>query len=432
MGAPTTQSPKVPDLPPGLAAFRFLNFSQLHKRSVCAGKIKDRIGKLDDIVFALKEPYPEAVGIYLEHGWGKPTEFVPWDRVVKIEDDAVFVKAPENADHYPPFVDQPGWILADKHLMGRTILDMDGRRTEVVNDVHLLEAKGRLLLVHVDTSLNGIVRRWGLGGLRWIKDNFISWKYVQPLSVEDAVTTDKVSLSVTRKQLLELPSEDLADALEELRGEEQQALFSALDSEKAAETLVEAEPRAQRQLIASLRKERARTILSELSVAQVADLFSVLPHDDKIELMELLPSENAQRIRAILSEREVTAKVLLSSDYIAVGKGTTVGPLLAEIRRSGRDRGAVSYIYVVNEDGKTLVGVVDLREVVLAPDDATVASLMAWPVVSAEADDLREDLVEIFAKYNYRMIPVVDAADHILGVIMYHDIMRGVVTRARD
>jgi magnesium transporter len=432
MAAPTAQTPKVPDLPQGLGSFRFLYFSELLKRPVCAGKIKDRVGRLTDLVFGLKEPYPEAVGIYLEHGWGKPTVFVPWERVVKVEDDAIFVKPAEGGGSYPPFVDQAGWILIDKHLMGRTILDMDGRRTEVVNDVHLLEAKGRLLLVHVDTSFNGIVRRWGLGGLRWIKNNFISWKYVQPLSVEDAVTTDKVSLSVTRKQLLELPSEDLADALEELRGEEQQALFSALDSEKAAETLVEAEPRAQRQLIASLRKERARTILSELSVAQAADLFSVLPHDDKMELMELLPPDNAKRIRHILSEREVTARALMSSDFIAVQKGTMIGPLLSEIRHSERDRDAVSYIYVVNDDGRTLVGVVDLRELVLAPDDVTVGSIMAYPVVSAEEDDLREDLAEIFAKYHYRMIPVVDGGDHILGVIMYHDIMKGVVTRAKD
>ena len=51
-------------------------------------EFKDRLGKLTDLVFRLSEPYPEAVGIYVEHGWGKPDEFIPWDRVVKIDDDA--------------------------------------------------------------------------------------------------------------------------------------------------------------------------------------------------------------------------------------------------------------------------------------------------------------------------------------------------------
>jgi Mg/Co/Ni transporter MgtE len=313
--------------------------------------------------------------------------------------------------------------------MGRTVLDTDGRRTEVVNDVHLLEAKGRLLLVHVDTSINGILRRWGLGGLKWVKDEFISWKYVQPLSVEDAVATDKVSLSVTRKQMLELPSEDLADALEELQGEEQQALFSALDSEKAAETLLEAEPRAQRQLIADLRKERARMILSEMSIPQLANLFSVLPHDDVTELMELLSPEDAAKIRAILSEREATAGALMSSEFVAVPPDMKVGPLVEQIRRSGREPDTISYVYVVNRDGRTLVGIVDLRELVLASDDALVSEIMTSPVVSAEEGDLQDDLAELFAKYHYRMIPIVDAQDRMLGVIRYNEIMAGTTTR---
>ena len=139
--------------------------------------------------------------------------------------------------------------MLDEHLMGKTILDMDGRRTEVVNDIQVLESRGRAVLVHVDISFNGFLRRWGLAWLHVAKDVLISWRYVQPLSLEDAAATDRVSLSVTREQIKELPSEDLADALEELSEKEQQAVFSVLDTEKAAETLVEAEPRAQRQII---------------------------------------------------------------------------------------------------------------------------------------------------------------------------------------
>ena len=51
---------------------------------------------------------------------------------------------------------QPGWLLADAHLIGRTILDLDGRTIEAVNDIQFLESKGRLILVHVDTSFAGI------------------------------------------------------------------------------------------------------------------------------------------------------------------------------------------------------------------------------------------------------------------------------------
>ncbi|MGO9571103.1 MAG: magnesium transporter MgtE N-terminal domain-containing protein [Desulfomonilaceae bacterium] len=406
-------------------------FSELLQRRVCAGKIKDRIGKLTDLVFALSDPYPQSVGIYIEHGWGKPTEFVPWDKVLRIEGDAVFVQPPDGSGKYPPFVDQPGWILLDKHLMGRTVLDTDGRKVEVVNDVCLVESRAKLLLVDVDISFNGFLRRIGLGKVRWIKDQLISWKYVQPLSVEDAVSTDKVSLSLTRKELLDLPSEDLADVLEELSGQEQHALFTSLDSEKAAETLMETEPRAQRQIIASLRREKARSVFSELTIPQLADLFTVIPHDQVTGLMELLPEDTATRVRAILAEDETTAGSILSADFLALRRDAKVGDVLETTRLSGREPGSISYIYVTDADN-ILLGVVDLRELVLAGDNMTVGDIMTSPVVAADEDDVRKDLAQMFAKYHYRMIPVVDSQDHLLGTIRYNDIMKGVEIRVKE
>ncbi len=429
--AEMNQKLRVPDLPQGIGSYRFIYFSELLKRPICIGKIGNRIGRLTDLVFAVAEPYPDAVGIYIEHGWGKPTTFIPWNRVLRIEDDAIFVQPPDEGDEYPPFVDQPGWILMDKHLMGRTIVDMDDRRVEVVNDVHLLEAKGRFLLVHVDISFNGFLRRWGLGKLHWMKDDLISWKYVQPLSVEDAVSTDKVSLSVTRRQIHELPSEDLADMLEELGKEEKDALFSALDSEKAAETLAEAEPRTQRQIIAALRKERARNIFTEMTIPQLAGLFSVLPHDHVSELMALLTKDQADRVRSILSEREATARGMMSSDFLTMARETTVSEALMKIRQSSMEPESISYIYVVGDNGQPLLGVIDLRELILASDDAKLGDIMVEPVVTAEEDDVQDDLSEMFAKYHYRMIPVVDGQDSILGVIRYNDIMKGVETRIK-
>ena len=65
MGTPPSLMQRVPDLPPGIGSYHFLYFSDLMKRPVCAGKIRDRVGRLTDLVFALKEPYPEVVGIYL-------------------------------------------------------------------------------------------------------------------------------------------------------------------------------------------------------------------------------------------------------------------------------------------------------------------------------------------------------------------------------
>jgi hypothetical protein len=297
--------------------------------------IKDMVS---DIVFALEAGAPRAVGVYLNHGWGNPDEFIPWNRVVDFFRAGLVVKAPEQGDHYPPFEDQPGWILADKHLMGRTVLDIDERKIEVVNDVLLQQVDSQWRLVAVETSLNGFLRKWHLPWLETlIHDDLIPWKFVQPLSIEDATSSETLQLSIAHAQLQDLPKEDLADMLEELSGEEQTALFSALETEKAAETLTEAEPRAQRQIMANLRTERVMTILASLSTPQLVDLLTVLPHEDQLELQALLPEPRQTKVRNLLSEREAKATDFMDQEYLTIAPTATVGEAKALILASGLD-----------------------------------------------------------------------------------------------
>jgi Mg/Co/Ni transporter MgtE len=229
---------------------------------------------------------------------------------------------------------------------------------------------------------------------------------------------------VTKEQLHDMPTEDLADALEELSGEEQAALFSALEPQKAADTLTEAEPRAQRQIISHLRKERAQNILASLSTPQLVDLLTVLPHEDAEELLELLPSERSQKIRNLLSEREVTALDFISPDYLTVKPSATVQEARCQIRASSLEYHDISYLYVVSPQEQSLLGVVDARQLLIEEDNSVMEQVMTSPAVAAESDDIREDLSTMFSKYHFRMIPVVDSEDRILGVIRYNDIMK--------
>ncbi len=411
---------------PGVAyeEFQLLYFSKLLGRRIRRDKTNQKNGRLTDLVFRLSEPYPEAVGIYIEHGKGYPSELIPWDKVVRIGEEAIFITPREDGQPYPKFVDQPGWILVNEHLMGQTILDTDGRRTEVVNDVQVLYSKGRMILVHVDISFNGFLRRWGLERFVSGKDQLISWRYVQPLSVEDH-TKDVVTLSVKREQAMELPSEDLADALEVLSGDEQQAMFGALEPEKAAEVLVEAEPRAKRQLIAFLREEKARLVLEKMSVPHIADLFSDLPREKVAELMRCLTPARATRVEAVLSGEDVLASTLMTDRYLCFPKEAKAGEVLQNLRTAPREHKNITYLYIVAGDEKVLVGVVDLRDLVAAAEGVSLDELMSSPVVTAERGALRESLMELFVKYHFRMLPVVDAHDHLLGVVRYKDIMQG-------
>jgi magnesium transporter len=114
-----------------------------------------------------------------------------------------------------------------------------------------------------------------------------------------------------------------------------------------------------------------------------------------------------------------------------MAKGTRVADALAAIRKSKLEAESISYVYVVSPGSQTLVGVVDLRDLLLADDRLPLDEVMTSPVVTAEADDVQDDLAEMFAKYHFRLIPVVDSQDTILGIIRYNDIMKGVETRIK-
>jgi magnesium transporter len=127
-----------------------------------------------------------------------------------------------------------------------------------------------------------------------------------------------------------------------------------------------------------------------------------------------------------MSNADVPAATLMSERFLSFEQDAKAGDALRSLRDSAGSNRNISYLYVVAGDGKSLLGVVDLRGLVLAPENAKLGDLMTSPVVTADRDCLREDLVALFAKYQFRMLPVVDANDHLLGVVRYKDIMQGV------
>ena len=115
--------------------------------------------------------------------------------------------------------------------------------------------------------------------------------------------------------------------------------------------------------------------------------------------------------------------MLMTSDYLAIGKDKTVKEVLQSLKNSDLDRSSISYFYIVNPEDNALLGVIDLRELVVAADDTILSDIMVYPVVTAEEDDIRDEMEDLFEKYHYKMIPVVDRNDKLLGVIKDKDIM---------
>ncbi len=417
----------TPILPEGVTVFfmsEVLKKPALLKSGINIGKIKDIAVKINE------GHYPEATHIVVSRPWGHPDLLIPWSKVSDISERQAVVDISENLEN---FAAAPGGaddlILVNEKIMDKKIIDMEDREVEVVYDIQLVSAEGKLYLTHVDASQSGLLRRIKLGFLNKLlygkkeSPDLMPWNYVH-VPADLGRLKGQVRLSVQKEKLKDIHPADLADIIEELGHEERMEIFNGLDTEKAADTLEEIEPRVQRQLIKSIRRERIGEIFKSMTSAQLADLFSILPNEESNRFIETLDSEKARKVRTILSQREETVASLVSRTYVALPGEITVAEALARYRREAIDRAVIMYTYVVGEDD-TLLGVLDVRELIQADPVALLKDVMVKNPVTVEPDDAKDDVIALFKKYYFRALPVVDAQDRLIGIIRLKDIFIG-------
>jgi Mg/Co/Ni transporter MgtE len=258
--------------------------------------------------------------------------------------------------------------------------------------------------------------------LQWLfsydlPNQFISWKYVQLLS-----GSDLLHLSVSQKKLSHLHPADLADIIEDLSSRERSAIFHALDTETAAEALEEIDPKIQKALIETVSAEKASDIVEEMSPSDAADLLADLPEERAEEILEGMEQEKAEDLRELLVHPEETAGALMTTAYLSLSPGVTVETAIVRLKAEAENLDIIDYVYVVNEE-EILLGVVSIRDLLTAQSHQPLSDLLAPRVVSVKLEEDQNEVVEAFAKYGFRALPVVDEGEHLKGVIGFRSVL---------
>jgi Mg/Co/Ni transporter MgtE len=258
--------------------------------------------------------------------------------------------------------------------------------------------------------------------LRWffsyvLPNQFISWKYVQLLS-----GSDLLQLSVSQKKLSLLHPADLADIIEDLSGRDRSAIFHALDAETAAEALEEIDPKIQKALIETIPVEKASDIVEEMSPSDAADLLADLPEERAEEILEGMEQEKAEDLRELLVHSDETAGGLMTTAYLALPPGVTVETAIIRLKAGAPNLDIMDYIFIVDEE-EILQGVVSIRDLLTAHSHQTLSEIQPARVVSMKLDEDQNEVVEAFAKYGFRALPVVDEEGHLKGVISFRSVL---------
>ena len=383
-----------------------------------------QLGRIADVVAEFVDPYPIVTGFILAAGTQKNL-FLPCNDVLSIDEDVRTVSILSNnlQEHKP----HSGELLLNSALMDKQVVDTNGARIRRVNDLQFLQARQGLYLVHVDVGFRGLMRRVGLTKPMdkimqtlfdyTLPDQLISWKFVQPLS-----SPDLLRLNIAQNRLSQIHPADLADILEDLDIRQRTAVFQALDKETAAETLEETDPKIQVSLITDLNSAQASDIIEEMSLSEATDLLADLPKAKAEGILKEMEKDIAEDVKELLAHPEKEAGGMMTTSFLSFLPNVTVRQAMETIRKEGEDVDLLYYAYITGEEGR-LLGVVTLRDLLLASPDAILTDIMDTRIISVKLDDKEEIIADHFAKYGVTAIPVVDDEEKLQGTIMFKNLL---------
>lgn len=398
-----------------------------------------KIGKISDLAANMKEMFPKITAVVIKktRSAGKVTIHL---KDIKIMDERkAFSVELGSANVAAGAVLAENEIFLKETFWDKQIVDISGSKVVRVNDLHLLREESKLWVVHVDVGFKGLVRR--LGWSRWLepmvkwlfsyelKDKLISWKYVQPVNADKGGS--QLSLKGHKTKLTELHPADLADILVDLGTDERLAVLKTLDTESAANTLKELPLKMRVQTAELIDQDKLAKIMDDMPVDEAVDLIAHFPRKKINATLSLLPREKAKQIKNLMEMNSTAAGSIMNVEFMTVKHTSTAGQALEKIKIESKDKETIYYIYVV-DDADILVGTVTLRQLLTALPEKQVLEFMRKRPARVRADTNIHDVAEVFYKYDFTVVPVVDKQNKMQGIITMKDAFEAVFPEIKE
>lgn len=233
------------------------------------------------------------------------------------------------------------------------------------------------------------------------------------------------------ERLSQIPYYELSEIILAIEPELQVKLVSLLPVHVAAGAVEYLEPEHQYRILHKMSESAAVPLLNAMPSDAVVDMMvAIHPHQAE-RLLSWLPAEYREQIDHLMTFPEGTAGRLATVDYIAVRESWTVERTLEHIRKVANEAEVVTYVYVVNARGQ-LVGVVSLRELILADPGEQIREILNTYVVSVSAHTDQEEAARVLSQYDFIALPVVDAKERLIGIVTVDDIFDVVEEEATE
>jgi len=222
-------------------------------------------------------------------------------------------------------------------------------------------------------------------------------------------------------RIREVHAADIAQALTNLEEEVQLLVLALLVDEKAAEVLTETDEPTLERLLERLPTTRLTALLNEMAPDDAADVMELVPEERRPSLIAGLEEQQRHSVRTLGGYPPESAGGIMTTEVVAVGANETVRSALVKLRAAD-EPDEISSLYVVDPAG-TLVGAVQLVDLLNADRHAQVASIMETDVIAVSVEDDQEEVARTVEHYRLRSVPVVDPARRLKGVVTIDDVL---------
>lgn len=235
--------------------------------------------------------------------------------------------------------------------------------------------------------------------------------------------------------LEELHPEDIADIIDDLDADAAATVISHLTAEIAAPIFERLEQSRQEELLARLDTRIVGSLVGEMASDDRVDLVQDLEAEPRAKILAALEPDEARDVRVLAEYSEHSAGGLMTTDFVGISEEITVREAIELIRERADDVETVYYVYVLRGVGKEgekkeedqgpskLLGVVSLRDLLLADGGHFIRDVMTENVITVAPELDQEEVARTIAKYDLSAVPVVDKYGRLLGVITFDDVM---------
>jgi magnesium transporter len=215
---------------------------------------------------------------------------------------------------------------------------------------------------------------------------------------------------------------DRADVFEALDLDQQSLLIGELTEEEAADILEELEDEDAAEVAGTLDPEELAPILDQMEPDEAADVLGDLTPEQAESALLRMDDEAEAEVRSLLVFTDESAGGRMTPDFVALQADETVARSIEQLRQLAPESEVTYYLYVIDAPQR-LVGVVNLRQLIVSEPTTPVEAIMDRNVIQVSTDDDQETAARLMARYDLLALPVVDGSGHLVGVITHDDLV---------